>query len=534
MAKENNLKDFLTDVADAIREKEGSTGLINPQEFSAKIRAIETGGGGESGGGGGGASAGAVNFRDYDGTILHSFSKEEFLALEALPELPTQTGLICQGWNWTLEEAQVYVSENGNLEVGSLYITDDGKTRLYISIAEKGRMKITLKLTQTISGGITIDWGDGSSNATSGTNVTATHTYARVGDYIISLDVADGCVMGFGGGSSSYSVMGAANNTGQVYCNMLKKVELGKGITTLSPYAFTCCMSMQTISIPDTIATIDYYAFNKCYSLRCINIPYVTKTIGNYAFYYCYNLMALSFGANVKSVGTYICQNCYSLEVVTFPPQNTLIKDYSLDSCRSLKSVVVPKGVTSLGSNCLSQCPALKYVYLPDSVVTLNPYVFYGDMSLREVRMPKNLTYIGNYVFSNCSSLKSCILPKGMTTIGQSMFGSCYSLSTFSIPDDFVTIKNTWFSNCNSLATIVIPSGVTSIEANAFNNCYGMACYDFRKVSVVPTLANSNAFSNIPSDTKIVVPDDLYDSWISASNWSTYASKIIKASEYTD
>ena len=45
MAKENNLKDFLTDVADAIREKEGSTGLINPQEFSERIRAIETGGG---------------------------------------------------------------------------------------------------------------------------------------------------------------------------------------------------------------------------------------------------------------------------------------------------------------------------------------------------------------------------------------------------------------------------------------------------------------------------------------------------------
>lgn len=44
MAKNDNLKDFLTDVADAIREKEGSTGLINPQEFSERIRAIETGG----------------------------------------------------------------------------------------------------------------------------------------------------------------------------------------------------------------------------------------------------------------------------------------------------------------------------------------------------------------------------------------------------------------------------------------------------------------------------------------------------------
>lgn len=43
MAKNNNLTDFLTDVANAIREKEGSTGTINPQDFSDKIKAIQTG-----------------------------------------------------------------------------------------------------------------------------------------------------------------------------------------------------------------------------------------------------------------------------------------------------------------------------------------------------------------------------------------------------------------------------------------------------------------------------------------------------------
>ena len=44
MAKNNNLTDFLTDVANAIREKDGSTGTINPQDFSDKIKAIPSGG----------------------------------------------------------------------------------------------------------------------------------------------------------------------------------------------------------------------------------------------------------------------------------------------------------------------------------------------------------------------------------------------------------------------------------------------------------------------------------------------------------
>ena len=45
MAKNDNLKDFLTDVADAIRAKKGTTDLINPQNFGDEIRSIEDGGG---------------------------------------------------------------------------------------------------------------------------------------------------------------------------------------------------------------------------------------------------------------------------------------------------------------------------------------------------------------------------------------------------------------------------------------------------------------------------------------------------------
>lgn len=43
MAKTNNLTDFLTDVANAIRTKKGTTGTINPQNFSSEIASISTG-----------------------------------------------------------------------------------------------------------------------------------------------------------------------------------------------------------------------------------------------------------------------------------------------------------------------------------------------------------------------------------------------------------------------------------------------------------------------------------------------------------
>ena len=45
MAKNDNLTDFLTDVANAIREKKGTSDLINPQDFSSEIASIKTGSG---------------------------------------------------------------------------------------------------------------------------------------------------------------------------------------------------------------------------------------------------------------------------------------------------------------------------------------------------------------------------------------------------------------------------------------------------------------------------------------------------------
>ena len=42
MAKTDNLTDFLTGVAGAIRTKKGTTALINPQDFESEIGSIDT------------------------------------------------------------------------------------------------------------------------------------------------------------------------------------------------------------------------------------------------------------------------------------------------------------------------------------------------------------------------------------------------------------------------------------------------------------------------------------------------------------
>lgn len=52
---------------------------------------------------------------------------------------------------------------------------------------------------------------------------------------------------------------------------------------------------------------------------------------------------------------------------------------------------------------------------------------------------------------------------------------------------------------------------------------------DFSQNQNVPTLENVNAFSGTSDDMKIIVPNALYETWKAATNWSTYASRIVMA-----
>lgn len=169
-------------------------------------------------------------------------------------------------------------------------------------------------------------------------------------------------------------------------------------------------------------------------------------------------------------------------------------------------------------------------VRIGNGVTSIGSYVFYNCYSLASITIPSSVTSFGEYAFENCSSLASINIPSSVTSIGINGFRGCKSLASITIPNSVTKFSNSAFYGCYSLASITIPSSVTKIEGLTFQNCYGLKTYDFRTATAVPTLDNANAFSNTPSDKEIIVPDELYDTWITAGNWSSI-NGIVKASE---
>ena len=381
----------LTKVASAIREKGGTSDLlVYPDGFVAAIQAIQTSGGTTPG------APGDITFYDYDGTIVTSWTLEELAAKTALPDYPSHEGLTCQGWNWSLADLK---TTNRKMNVGAMYITDDGKTRIYIRL-EEGRTSPMLGVCP--NGTVTVDWGDGSTpdtlTGTSTTTVkwTPNHAYAAPGEYVIKLTV-DG-TMGFygdlGSGGAILRYSSGSDNRNSVYRNSVQKIEIGNGVTDIKQNAFNACYSLISITIPNSITSIGESIFNTCSSLSSITIPNSVTSIGNSAFYSCSSLSLITIPNSVTSIGTAAFNGCYSLSPITIPDSVTSILQQAFSRCFSLSSITIPDSVTSIASSVFYTCSSVAFYDFSNhtSVPTLSNTNAFKNIAVDcQIRVPASL-----------------------------------------------------------------------------------------------------------------------------------------------
>lgn len=348
-----------------------------------------------------------VTFIDYDGTVLYSYTADEFLALSEMPQNPTHEGLESQGWNWSFEDAQAYVNNYGILNIGQMYMTDDGKTRIYISIpegAQGDQLTFDIRYAQTASNGVIINWGDGTDPQSDDIITdakTRSHTYAQGGNYIITLEVPYGTIS-FAPGSSQ-SIFG---NWGSSYYKRtyIKKIELGDYITSISG-AFYYCQGLMFITIPslDYITTISSNTFGNCISLKSITIP--CSIVNGPTFRSLSSLLFLSLPYSVTNIDQYFCSACDSLSLITLPPSSSSITKNAFLNSSCLSSIIIPSNITNIGDYAFSGCTCLSLITIPQNVTNIGNYAFkdcYGIgaihlLSQTPPTLSHSLTFDGTY-----------------------------------------------------------------------------------------------------------------------------------------
>ena len=355
-----------------------------------------------------------VDFIDFDGRLVYSYTAQEFAALTAMPANPSYPGLTAQGWNWTLADAKEYVAEWGALVIGQNYTTDDGKTRIYITVnqdyVEQGR-QFRIPFPSNIAYSVTVDWGDGTTPSTVtktstswAQNWTPYHSYQSAGDYVIEITVnsGGGLYLGYVGANSSIIDDGWFN------FHLVTKVEVGNGFTAIGRQPFRNMINLKSVSMPATCNSIDtgsdYAIFSGCINLKGFVFP--SGIVGKDKCFFPDNMMFnLKYVAVPKSMtrfqmGTYML----NLRKLTLPPQspttNTTLNLHLYHS-GVLTHLIIPGTYVTINDNTLNSS-YIKKLTIPASVITIGGTSAFGSNPyLSEIHMlpttPPTLSNSGSF-----------------------------------------------------------------------------------------------------------------------------------------
>ena len=343
---------------------------------------------------------------------------------------------------------------------------------------------------------------------------------------------------------------------GNFSASTLGDVFISSSVKTIGQYAFMNC-TVNSISFSEGLETIEGYAFAGLNARINISLPTTIKTINGNAFNSYTNITGLTINgsstlelwfdslslnilnvSNIKSikrainVQTAIIKNVEVINNSAFYASNlseifisttgsTIIGHNAFVRCR-LTSIEIPNGVTSIGSGAFSECTELTNIILGNGITIINDGTFSGCTKLASVNIPNSVTSIGSSAFYGCRSLTSVTIGNSVTSIGDSAFYQCSGLTSINIPNSVTSIGYSAFYGCRSLTSVNIPSSVVNIGESGFTSCNHLSSITVNRAT--PPSLGIGAFDN--TNCPIYVPQESYNLYINAENWSAYASRI--------
>lgn len=220
-----------------------------------------------------------------------------------------------------------------------------------------------LYFTQSVSRGVTIDWGDGSELETIPWTETtdaaageasyspashASHTYASAGDYVVAVIANNGVTWCPGNGTNGLLGPYQLGMKGYSTYPTLTAFLFGEGATISERYAFAGANSLRSIVVPNDITAIPDYTFAGCSRLSNIIIPSGVTAVGKRAFYNCQVYDFTAILPQLSNIGIYAFAECIN----TAP-------DIELTS-------------SSIGYGAFANCTQLRRMWIRDTVISMD------------------------------------------------------------------------------------------------------------------------------------------------------------------
>lgn len=224
----------------------------------------------------------------------------------------------------------------------------------------------------------------------------------------------------------------------------------------------------------------------------------------------------------------------HNLEICSYGYNNsTYLPRYTFNRATSLKALHVPSWINGVGVSHVV-ATGVSVITVPYNCTTIQYEAFTSNPALTYFTYPYTMTSLTQRTIAY-SNIRKLILPPNITTIVTGAYqNKNVAITELVLPQSLTTIEASAFAITDTgtygmyISYLLIPTGVTSIGSDAFR-ARVIGVMDLRGRQTMPTLGNSAAVNNV---RVFVVDDDAYDAAIVATNWATYASKFVKASDY--
>ena len=246
------------------------------------------------------------------------------------------------------------------------------------------------------------------------------------------------------------------------------------------------------------------------------------------------NCTKINLPTDLKIINARSFKGCEAWELKELPDGITQINANAFENCRKLALTKLPSSLERIAAYAFSNCVELPLEEMSEGTTLSGVNVFYNCYKLKLQKLPEKQTSISNYCFYNCKEMPLAKLPSNLTSIGTYSFYTCAAMTIKEIPSGVTKIETNAFRYCSGLTEITCLGDMKSIAAASFQNCSNLTKFVLTNITGSVNLLNTSAFASTPiadGTGYIYVPDDLVDSFKTATNWSTYANQIKGVSE---
>lgn len=320
-------------------------------------------------------------------------------------------------------------------------------------------------------------------------------------------------ILSFDGKGKTESYKSTGDVPWHTYGNFVKKLEIGKDVEEIHPYALYDCSAVEEY-VADADSPYFQSGRRALYSRDGKTLFRLTDSA----------VFAERLKDGVTRIADYAVANSPWIYMLKIPDSVTEVGYAAFKNSKSLQKVTFSQSVTAIPDSCFYNCEWLETIENLNGLNSVGSYAFYQCGRLKETLNLDGVERIGNYAFKDCTALNALEIPDSLKSLGVGSFENTRTSPILVLPPAITEIPQKCFKSTRTYEgtlVLVMSDNVSYIGKNAFESS------DVRRIlTSVDEVDNDSLWSTLPENLKKIDTKAFYKGCITHLNFNDKLEEI--------